>query len=73
VIGLPDVICHFDGSLILFSYSCISTIGYLNIVAWLFVVAEGASPSTRDILQHIQEDATLWGMAGARGLRGIWP
>jgi hypothetical protein len=36
-------------------------------------VFDGASPSTRDILQHIQEDATLWVMVGARGLRGIWP
>jgi hypothetical protein len=49
------------------------------LVAWWLwkhrntCVFEGASPNTRDILQHIQEDATLWGMAGARGLRGIWP
>lgn len=37
MIGLPAVICPFDGSLILFAYSYISTIGYLGIVACLLV------------------------------------
>jgi hypothetical protein len=37
------------------------------LVAWWLwkdrntCVFDGASPSTRDVLQHIQEDATLWG------------
>lgn len=39
MIGLPGVICPFDGSLILFAYYYISTIGYLGIVACLLVIA----------------------------------
>jgi hypothetical protein len=36
-------------------------------------VFDGASPSTSSVLLHIQQDAHLWGLAGAVGLRRLWP
>jgi hypothetical protein len=49
------------------------------LVAWWLwrhrnaCVFYGISPSIGTILQHIQEDAILWGLAGARALRSFWP
>jgi hypothetical protein len=48
------------------------------VVWWLWkhrsaCVFENASPSTSRILQAIEEDAKLWCLAGAVGLRAIWP
>jgi hypothetical protein len=36
-------------------------------------VFEGASPSATRVLQDIADDARLWCLAGASGLRAIWP
>jgi hypothetical protein len=36
-------------------------------------VFDGASPNISTIMQHIQEDVTLWGLAGAKDLRRLWP
>jgi hypothetical protein len=36
-------------------------------------VFERASPSTREIMQDISEEARLWCLVGASGLRTIWP
>lgn len=47
------------------------------LVAWWLwkhknsCVFEGVSPNTDKILQNIQEDAKLWGLAGAKPLRSL--
>jgi hypothetical protein len=49
------------------------------LVAWWLwkhrntCVFDEVSPSTSRILQAIEEDAKLWCMAGAVGLRAVWP
>jgi hypothetical protein len=36
-------------------------------------VFDGVSPSIRSMLQEIHEDVKLWGMAGAKDIRQLWP
>jgi hypothetical protein len=36
-------------------------------------VFDGISPGVPRIIQEIKDDATLWCMAGAKGLSSIWP
>jgi hypothetical protein len=49
------------------------------LVAWWLwkhrntCVFEGASPSISIIVQDIKEDTRMWCLAGATGLRKIWP
>jgi len=49
------------------------------LVAWWIwkhrnaCVFDGLSPNTSTLLQHIQEDAKLWGLAGAKALARLWP
>jgi hypothetical protein len=49
------------------------------LVAWRLwkhrntCVFDGASPSISRIIEDIKEDARLWGLAGAAGLRILWP
>jgi hypothetical protein len=49
------------------------------LVAWWLwkhrnaCVFDKASPDISRIIQHIQEDATLWCLAGAARLRAVWP
>jgi len=49
------------------------------LVAWCIwkhrngCVFEGTSPSFNVIMQDIREEAKLWCVAGAKGLRSIWP
>jgi len=35
-------------------------------------VFEGASPNVNALVQEIRDEANLWCMAGAKGLRHIW-
>jgi hypothetical protein len=49
------------------------------LVAWWLwkhrnaCVFDAASPNISRIIQRIQEDATIWCLAGAAGLRALWP
>lgn len=49
------------------------------LVAWWLwkhrnaCVSDGASPNINIVLQHIHEDAHLWGLAGAVDIRRFWP
>jgi hypothetical protein len=48
------------------------------VVWWLWkhrnaCVFDAASPNISRIIQHIQEDATIWCLVGAAGLRALWP
>ena len=49
------------------------------LVAWSLwklrngCVFDGASPILDSILRTVDEEAKLWCMAGAKGLRRIWP
>ncbi|WVZ79231.1 hypothetical protein U9M48_026835 [Paspalum notatum var. saurae] len=49
------------------------------LVAWCIwkhrngCVFEGASPNVDSVLRAVVEEANLWCMAGAKGLRSLWP
>ena len=49
------------------------------LVAWSLwkhrnaAIFEGAAPSLVRVAQDIAGEATLWCMAGAKGLSGLWP
>jgi hypothetical protein len=49
------------------------------LVAWWLwkhrneCVFDGASPNISISMQHIHEDVVLWGLAGAKDLRRLWP
>ncbi|WVZ97154.1 hypothetical protein U9M48_042709 [Paspalum notatum var. saurae] len=49
------------------------------LVAWWIwkhknmCVFKGASPSLDNILSNVKDEARLWCMAGAKGLRSLWP
>jgi hypothetical protein len=49
------------------------------LVAWWLwkhrnaCVFDGASPNSNIVLQHIYQDAHMWGMAGAADIRRLWP
>lgn len=40
---------------------------------WLWKHIDGASPNSNLVLQHIHQDAHMWGMAGAADIRRLWP
>jgi hypothetical protein len=49
------------------------------LVAWwlwkhrIACVCDGASPNSNIALQHIHQDAHMWGMAGAADIMRLWP
>jgi hypothetical protein len=51
----------------------------VSLLAWRLwkqrneCVFEAASPCINQLFQSIKEDANLWCLAGAAGLRALWP
>jgi hypothetical protein len=51
----------------------------VSLVAWMMwkhrnaCVFDKAPPSIAKIIQEVRDEASLWCLAGAAGLRGLWP
>lgn len=51
----------------------------VSLVAWMLwkhrntCVFDKAPPSIARIIQEVRDEASLWCLAGAAGLRGLWP